>query len=179
MSTDRPLWEALLSDADRLLSERRYAESLLSVATALEAAIASCLSSMLVRSPSTEKHTTPPEIQMLHKRYMATIGSMPLPALRNVMMNIVARKMRADTAARALDVIERTRRFAANAPSAEQIEKAESEIRSVLEALRDAPIIEVRNSVVHQTHAAAAEEARRHREAVGNLIEDLVKIVSA
>lgn len=177
--TDRPLWEALLSDADRLLREQRYAECVISVATALEAAIASCLCTMLVTSPSAEKHATPPEVQMLHKRYMAIVGSMPLPALRNVIMNVLARNLIPDSAPRALDIIERTKRFAANAPPAEQIGKADAGLRSVLEALRDAPIIEIRNSVVHQTRRAAAEDAQRHRSDVGKLIQDLVKIVNA
>lgn len=177
--TDRPLWEALLSDADRLLKEHRYSECVINVATALEAAIASCLCTMLVRSPSAEKHATPPEVQMLNKRYMATIGSMPLPALRNVMMNVIARNMTAETAARALDIIERTKRLATNAPSAEHVEKADPAVRTVLESLRDVTIIEVRNSVVHQTRETSAAEAQQHRNNVGKLIRDLVRIAGA
>ena len=112
--------DALLRDADLLLSERRYADCLITLAAALEVALATCLSSMLVRTPAGQRNATPAEVQLLNKRYIANIGHLHLRGLCNVTMHVVTRRLHARTIAEALDIIERAKRLGTSVPTPER-----------------------------------------------------------
>lgn len=168
--------EALLRDADRYLSEHRPAECLIALSAALEVALATCLFSKLVRTPSAQKKAMPAEIQMLNKRYVAAIANLPPRNLCNVAMRMMTRHRRTDTPARALDAIEEMRRYANSVPNAEQIAAIEdAEIRAAVESLRVAAIIDLRNSAVHQMHEPTENDAREQRKSVGALIAAIEK----
>ncbi len=167
--------DTLLAEADRLLAERRNTESIMSLALALEAALASSLSAMLVRLPAGNRKRDDPEIQMLHKRYMTTIGSMPLGSLRNVMINVLTRQLRAETIPDALQIVEQSKRLASAIPPAEQLAAIKDPaVRSTVVALRDASIIALRNTVMHQTQEPDDGAVKEQRDAVARLVRDLL-----
>ncbi len=165
---------SLLAEAARLLAEHRNAESIVRLALALECALANALSSMLVQLPGAQRRVDDSEMQMLHKRYMKTIGSMPLGSLRNVMINVLTRELRAETIPEALQIIEQSKRFANAVPPAEQLAAVKDPaIRSLVEALRDVSIIALRNVVMHQTEVPGEREVKAQQEAVARLVREL------
>jgi hypothetical protein len=166
--------DTLLHDADLLLSEKRYADCLITLAAALEIALATCLSSMLVRKPSGQRNATPPEVQLLHKRYMTNIGNLPVRGLCNVTMNVIARRLQPHTIAEALDVIEKSKRFATSMPTPERVAAIDDpNARAAVESLRDCSIVDLRNKVVHQSHKATAEDVVEQRATVTGLVNAL------
>lgn len=166
--------DSLLAEAARLFAEHRNAESIVRLALALESALANALSSMLVQVPGGQRRLEDPEIQMLHKRYMKTIGSMPLGSLRNVMINVLTRELRAQTIPEALQIIEQSKRFANAVPPAEQLAAIKDPgTRSLVETLRDVPIIALRSAVMHQTEVPADGEVMEQQQAVAKLVRQL------
>ena len=158
--------DALLRDADFLLSEKRYADCLITLSAALEVALATSLSSMLVRDPGSGRNATPAEVQLLNKRYMATIGTQSLRGLCNIAIQVMTRQLHVRTIAEAFDVIERSKRFGTSVPTPEQIKAIkDANARAAVEALRDCAIVDLRNAVVHQSHDATEEDAIEQRKA--------------
>lgn len=165
--------DAFLTDAGRLASEGKNGESAIHLALALEAALASCVSSVLLRGPDQQK-ALPAEVQMLRKRYMAAVAGLPLRSLRNLAIHVCIRRARPATIAEALDIIEQAKRLANRLPPSEQFTAIEDpEIRSAVETLRDATICDLRDAVMHQAYVPTAGEIQAERESVANLVTEL------
>ena len=172
-----PLCETLLADADRLIAEQRYAVSILTLSLALESAIADALSSMLIRQVVGQRSREDPEVQMLHKRYGATIGSMPLGSLRNVMINILGRKLRAKSIPESLQIVEQVKRFATTTPSVEQLASIdESTARAIIDILRDTSIMNMRSTVLHYGQIPADRDVKKQRDMVADLLRHLERL---
>lgn len=172
-----PLADALLADAGRLLAEQRRAESVMLIARAFEVTLAGCAAAVLMAPAKERVRTTPAEVEMLRKRYMNTIGAMPLLGLRNVVIALVTRHVQPRTIAEALDFVEQSRRLGAVAPAREHIAAlTDADARSSMEALRDASIIALCGAVIHQGYEPTVQEVEEQREAVTRLAHSLTAL---
>jgi hypothetical protein len=178
-STDKPAFavaDALLEDAGRLIAERRLAQAVMDLARALEVALAGCTAAVLL-GPAEDHRATAVEMEMLRKRYRSTIGSMSLASLRNVVMTLVTRQVRPRTIAESLEFVEQSKRLGAIVPAREHFASiADAGVRSTVEALRDASIIDLCNLVIHQLHQPTEAEAEEQRRSVATLVKALPSV---
>ena len=164
---------ALLEDAGRLIAERRLAQAVMALARALEVALAGCTAALLL-GPAEDHRATAVEVEMLRKRYRSTIGSMSLSSLRNVVMTLVTRQVRPRTIAESLEFVEQSKRFGATPPAREHFASiTDPHVRSAVEALRDASIIDLCNLVIHQLHQPTEAEVEEQRQSVAGLVSAL------
>lgn len=163
---------SLLDESDRLIEEGRFAEAALAIECALELTLARCLRARLLGAVN--KRSAPVEIEMLHKRYLHTFGTMSMPALQNVLITLATRDVHPQNIPEALDFVEHAKRYGATVPAREHYEAiAGDEVRQAMEVLRDATIVALCQSIVYGQHEPSREEVERERRAVGELAESL------
>ena len=164
---------ALLEDAGRLIAARRLAQAVMTLARSLEVTLAGCTAALLL-GPAEDHRATTVEVEMLRKRYRSTIGSMSLCSLRNVVMTLVTRGVRPRTIAESLEFVEQSKRFGAIVPAREHFASIpDANVKSTVEALRDASIIDLCNLVIHQLHQPTEAEVEEQRQSVATLVSTL------